>query len=157
MKTYKELVGDRIREVREARGLSQDALAEALTKSLGSDVDQSRISRWEGGKNLPTGRRRQFLLKHLDVAERDIFGMDLTHPPNPPIGDIEGLVGVYDLKAASSAIKDALDMLAKFANLPPKQQKIALSVIYQDPAYFRGATWDDVPEWLIPKQKVKHK
>lgn len=50
MTTHKE-VGDRIKRLREAKGLEQSDLADMLGYK-----SQSTISKWESGTNLPTGK-----------------------------------------------------------------------------------------------------
>lgn len=71
LENYKKLVGEKIRKRREEMGFpSQEDLAAAL------NTDQSRISRWETGRNLPTGDRRKGLLELLKCDEESIFGID---------------------------------------------------------------------------------
>lgn len=67
-------VGHRIRRLREAKGLSRNALARKI------DVDVSSISGWESGKRLPRDTVRATLAKTLDCDLASLMS---------PIADIE--------------------------------------------------------------------
>jgi len=71
MQTAKQLLGLRIREVRKARQLSQEKLAEKV------GVDPKQISRIEGGKSAPSLDTLEAIAKHLQVEIRDLF--DFQH------------------------------------------------------------------------------
>lgn len=60
-------MGEKIRELREKRGLSQKQLADAL------GIDQSAIARWETGANEPTAFNVRRLADILGVAPGDLF------------------------------------------------------------------------------------
>lgn len=116
LRTLKKLVGDRLKAAREAAGLSQDDVAQKL------DVDQSRVSRWETGKNLPTGERRKRLIKLLRVSQDDIFGAgDMATTPQMIDGD--ALAG--------------LELLRKFADAPRDLQILVLAFVDQRPDLIR--------------------
>lgn len=67
-KNYKKLVGTRIKEFRERAGYStQEDLARRM------DIDQSRISRWESGQQMPTGEHKATLLRLLNKSSEDLF------------------------------------------------------------------------------------
>lgn len=70
MRTTKELLGARIREVRKARQLSQDALAEKV------GVDPKQISRIEGGKSYPSLDTLDSIARELHVEVKDLFSYD---------------------------------------------------------------------------------
>jgi transcriptional regulator with XRE-family HTH domain len=59
---FKRYVGKKIQERRVELGFSSQA---KLARKL--DVDQSDVSRWESGQNLPEGQHKQKLLEALDV------------------------------------------------------------------------------------------
>jgi transcriptional regulator with XRE-family HTH domain len=61
MNNTKELLGARIKEIRKARGLTQEQLAEMI------DVEQKHVSRIESGKNYPTIGRLQKIAVALNV------------------------------------------------------------------------------------------
>jgi len=71
MKTTKILLGERIRELRKNRGLTQDQFAELI------DVEQKHVSRIELGKSFPTIERLEKISQALNVPLRDIF--DFVH------------------------------------------------------------------------------
>jgi len=71
MKSTKILLGDRIRELRKARGLTQEQLAEMV------GVEQKHVSRLELGKSFPTIERLEKLAEAFNVPLRDFF--DYVH------------------------------------------------------------------------------
>lgn len=60
-------MGDKIRALREARGLSQNDLAEAL------GINQSTVSNWERGKIEPTLFNVRRLANILGVEPGELF------------------------------------------------------------------------------------
>lgn len=70
MKNHKEIIGIRIRTQREKKEFTQASLA----KKIG--VGRTRVTKWETGKNLPTGDLRETLLRILDAKSDEIFGFD---------------------------------------------------------------------------------
>ena len=71
MKPTKILLGERIRELRKSRGLTQDQFAEMI------EVEQKHVSRIELGKSFPTIERLEKIASALQVPLRDIF--DFIH------------------------------------------------------------------------------
>jgi transcriptional regulator with XRE-family HTH domain len=72
MKTStKKLLGQRIKELRKARGLSQDRLSEKI------GIDSKHLSRIEVGKNYPSLDTLQKLADALHVELKDLF--DFKH------------------------------------------------------------------------------
>lgn len=67
MKTTKQLLGGRIKELRRARGLSQEELAEAI------GIEPQHMSRIEIGGSAPTVERMEILCSVLDVELRSLF------------------------------------------------------------------------------------
>lgn len=67
MKTTKELLGARIKELRKARGLSQEELAEKI------GVEPSHMSRLEIGKSYPSIDRLEKIAITLNVPLKDFF------------------------------------------------------------------------------------
>ena len=67
MKATKALLGERIRELRKIRGLTQEQLAELV------DVEQKHVSRLELGKSFPTIERLEKIADALNVQLRDFF------------------------------------------------------------------------------------
>ena len=65
---FRQRVGARIRERREALGLSQGALA----RRLPGVVEGSQVSRWERGENFPTYRNLVALAAALKVSEETL-------------------------------------------------------------------------------------
>jgi len=75
MKATKELLGERIRELRKIRGLTQEQLAELV------DVEQKHVSRLELGKSFPTIERLEKIAVALNVQLRDFF--EFIHLADP--------------------------------------------------------------------------
>lgn len=71
MKSTKMLFGERIRELRKNRGLTQEQFAELI------EVEQKHVSRLELGKSFPTIERLEKISHALNVPLRDIF--DFVH------------------------------------------------------------------------------
>lgn len=67
MKTTKELLGARIKELRKARGLSQDQLSEKV------NIDPKHLSRIEVGKSYPSLNTLEKIAKALNVEIKDLF------------------------------------------------------------------------------------
>lgn len=74
MKTSKELLGARIKEIRKLRGLSQERLAELI------EVEPGHLSRIEVGKSYPTIDRLERIARVLETPMGDFF--DYMHLDN---------------------------------------------------------------------------
>jgi transcriptional regulator with XRE-family HTH domain len=71
MKTTKELLGERIRELRKSRGLTQEQLAELV------EIEQKHVSRLELGKSYPTIERLEKIAQAVNVPLQTFF--DFIH------------------------------------------------------------------------------
>jgi len=71
MENTKVLLGARIKEIRKARGLTQEKLAEMI------EVEQKHVSRIESGKNFPTIDRLEKMAAALNVPMMGFF--DFLH------------------------------------------------------------------------------
>lgn len=67
MRTIKEQLGARIKEIRKAKGLSQDKLSEKV------GIDAKHLSRIEVGRSFPSLDTLARLAKALNVEIKDIF------------------------------------------------------------------------------------
>lgn len=67
MKSEKEKIGVRIKELRKSRGLSQEQLAEII------GIEQKHVSRLEVGKSYPTIDRLEKIAIALDVPMGSFF------------------------------------------------------------------------------------
>lgn len=90
MKTTKELLGARVKELRKSRGLSQEQLAEMI------GIEPKHVSRIEVGKSYPTLDRLERIAKALDVPMKTFF--DFMHLEDDPerIRDIDEMVKGLD-------------------------------------------------------------
>lgn len=75
MKTTKELLGARIRELRKARNLSQEQLAEMI------EVEPRHVSRLDVGSSYPRIDRLEKIAVALNVPLKDFF--DFMHLESP--------------------------------------------------------------------------
>lgn len=67
MKTTKELLGARIKELRKAKGLSQEELSEKV------GIDSKHLSRIEVGKSYPSLDTLEKIANALSVEIKDLF------------------------------------------------------------------------------------
>lgn len=67
MKSTKELLGARIKEIRKIRGLSQDELSEKI------DIDPKHLSRIEVGRGFPSLDTLDTIAVALNVEMKDFF------------------------------------------------------------------------------------
>ncbi len=67
MQNTKILLGQRVRELRKGKGLSQDQLSEVV------QIDPKHLSRIEVGKSFPYMETLEAIAKALDVEIKDLF------------------------------------------------------------------------------------
>lgn len=67
MRSTKELLGARIKELRKTRGLSQDRLSEKIK------IDPKHLSRIEVGKSYPSFDTAERIANALGVEMKDLF------------------------------------------------------------------------------------
>jgi transcriptional regulator with XRE-family HTH domain len=89
MKSSKALLGERIRELRKAKGLTQDQFAELI------GVEQKHVSRVELGKSFPPLERLEKMAQVLEVHLKDLF--DFVRP--------------LDVKASAEGVEAMLEQL----------------------------------------------
>jgi len=99
MQTAKELLGMRIREVRKARLLSQEKLAEKV------GVDPKQISRIEGGKSAPSLDTLEAIAKNLQVEVKDLFDFQHLVPEESVEDQALGLLRMMNEKTKLTAVK----------------------------------------------------
>lgn len=87
MKSTKQLLGSRIKELRRGMELSQDQLSEKI------GVDPKHLSRIELGKSFPYMETLEAIAQALEVELKDLF--DFSHIEAQPIDkhEIEALLG----------------------------------------------------------------
>ena len=99
MKTTKMLLGERIKELRKSRGLTQEQFAECI------GVEQKHVSRIERGKSFPTIERLEMITQALNVSMRDIFDfVHLAESRNQAV-DIETMLKGLDEESRAIAYK----------------------------------------------------
>ncbi len=86
MKTTKELLGARIRELRKTRGLSQERLAEMI------DVEPRHMSRIEGGKSYPSLDRLERISHALKAPLKEFFEFGHLEESSERASDIAEMV-----------------------------------------------------------------
>jgi len=106
MPTAKELLGLRIREVRKARQLSQEKLAEKV------GVDPKQISRIEGGKSAPSLDTLEAIAAHLQVTIKDLFDFQHLVPEERVEDQAMRLLGMMDEERKKLAVRILIAMTA---------------------------------------------
>ena len=86
----KKLLGARIKELRNGRGLSQEQLAEIL------DIDTKHLSRLETGQNAPTIDRLEMIAHSLGVEARSLFEFSHLDGRDEQIHNIDQMVKRLD-------------------------------------------------------------
>lgn len=87
MKPIKKLLGERIRELRKAKGLTQEQLAELV------GVEPRHISRVEGGYSSPSIERLARIAEILDVPIKELFDYMHLNDSEDRLKDIEDAIG----------------------------------------------------------------
>jgi transcriptional regulator with XRE-family HTH domain len=87
MKPVKKLLGERIRELRKAKGLTQEQLAELV------GVEPRHISRVEGGYSSPSIERLARIAEILEVPIKELFDYMHLNDSEDRLKDIEDAIG----------------------------------------------------------------
>ncbi|HTK11749.1 MAG TPA: helix-turn-helix domain-containing protein [Ktedonobacteraceae bacterium] len=111
----KSVVGSRIRDERERRGLSQSELAEEV------GVDTANVSRWERGQTIPRPRYRKALSIALGKSLDDLFGEEASiageEPTEPP-----------EKRSESEPLEDTSQPVVSLIHNPPSSTEAKLPV-----------------------------
>lgn len=62
------MIGNKIKQLRKERGLTQTELADALNRMFGSKFERSMISKWENGQQEPQMYSISCLAKFFDIS-----------------------------------------------------------------------------------------
>jgi len=90
MKSGKEKLGERIKEFRKARGLSQEQLAESV------GIEHKHVSRLEVGKSYPTIDRLEKIAEALNVPMGRFFDCGDSWVDAQRVGKIEAMMKELD-------------------------------------------------------------
>jgi len=90
MKTTKQLLGSRIKELRRARGLSQEELAELI------GIEPQHMSRIETGGSAPTVERMEKLCAVFGIELRVLFDFGHLADREPQLESIEKMLKDLD-------------------------------------------------------------
>jgi len=101
MENTKVLLGARIKEIRKARGLTQEQLAEMI------DVEQKHVSRIESGKNFPS----------IDLLEKMAAALNVP------------LMGFFDFLHLEEEDEGIVNLEAMLMELDGDSRKIAYRLI----------------------------
>lgn len=69
-------VGDRIRELRIQKNLSQDRLALLINNRFNSNINKGMISKWENNREMPSSENMYMLTEVLECSLTYIMGFD---------------------------------------------------------------------------------
>lgn len=70
-----ENLGNRLRFLREKKGISMDKMCDDLSKNYGVNLAKSTISKWENGKSEPTMSYARILSKYFKTSLDYIIGL----------------------------------------------------------------------------------
>lgn len=90
MKSAKQLLGARIKELRRARSLSQEEFAEKI------GIEPQHLSRIETGVNAPTVDRLEIIAKALGVEVRSLFDFGHLDSRDTQLEGIEEMLKELD-------------------------------------------------------------
>lgn len=102
--TLRNLLGGRLRALREAKGLTQQQLSDLLGKSI------ETISNFERGKTLPSLVTLEQMARVLKVSMSDFFDSKRVVTPSPTSGLVNRLEN-----AANILPKEDVELLAEVA------------------------------------------
>ncbi|QYF86706.1 helix-turn-helix domain-containing protein [Brevundimonas sp. PAMC22021] len=116
-------MGARLRELREAMGLSRQAVAEAL------QVSESRIQHHEGGERVPAARLWQFCnIYGVDVHE--VFGgLPSSVGPQAALAEPGVREAGARFETETAATPELCAIMEAAAQLSPFEQRLALAAI----------------------------
>lgn len=110
MNNTKVLLGTRIREIRKARGYTQEQLAEMI------DIEQKHVSRIESGKSFPTIDRLEKMAVALNVPLMGFFDFLHLEEEDEGVVNLEAMLMELDgnsrklayrlIRATIKALKD---------------------------------------------------
>lgn len=105
MKTTKQLLAIRLKELRKSRGLTQEKLAELIGR------DTKHISKLEIAGSYPSIETLERIAKALNVELKDIFNFDGLQEKNYIIGEFEKLLKYSDEKHLQVLYKIHKDLI----------------------------------------------
>lgn len=83
--------GERLKELREERGLSMDMLVYDLNHKFDIEINKSNISRWENGTVDPTLTNARCLSLYFDVSLDYMIGLTDVKMPSRILAYASGL------------------------------------------------------------------
>ncbi len=101
MRTTKELLGSRIKELRKSKGFSQDALAERI------GIDAKHLSRLEVGGSFPSLDTLERLAGVLEAELKDFF--EFSHEANPK--ELKGVLAGLAKQLTDDQLRTAVKVL----------------------------------------------
>lgn len=143
-------LNEKLRELRERLGLSQDQLA----KRLG--VSQQAVANWEAGLSAPLRRRREDLASALGVSLAELMGQTSTHvialhPDDPlPEGSVpikvhkvrfaagDGHQVTYEVDEEEYTLPYQLSWLREIGVRPENARRFTVSGDSMEPVIFAG-------------------
>ena len=124
----KEMIGERIRKARKARGMSQEELAEKL------DVSFQAVSTWEQGKFIPDSEHLPLLAKELNLSLDALFAEEEKYwelkPVNYDFGHMFTFVKGRAQVLGMPQTLAVLDMLRKAHGSQERESSYGFSTSY---------------------------
>ena len=106
MKSTKELIATRLKELRKKRGLTQEELAEAI------NLDAKHLSKLERAGSYPSIPTLEKLADALQVELKDIFNFDSLKDKNYIIDEFQKILKYSDNKHLQVLYKIHRDLIS---------------------------------------------
>lgn len=103
------MIGDRIRELRSARRMSQTELAKAI------HVSQQAITKWENGKSEPSSSAIDDIANYFNVSSDYLLGRTSEKTPDKDLSKNQKLVAYSIDPDISDEERDAIIEMVKAA------------------------------------------
>lgn len=99
-------LGDRIKELRQMRNMTQEEIAESC------NVSTSTVSRWESNRSTPIHKHRLLLASALQIDENSLFVTpDVTLPENIIIEELVEVMKQMPIKKQRFLLHMAQELL----------------------------------------------
>lgn len=110
-------LGNKIKELRTNRGLTQDALAHQFNDMFGTNINKSMISKWENNIEDPSLDNGRKLVAFFGITLDELLGLN-TNPQNKS-DDIQTIAAHHE---GDDWTEDELEVIRKFKELIKSQR-----------------------------------
>lgn len=107
-------LGDRIKELRSKRGLSQDELADKMNAQFGTAINKSMISKWENNLSEPKLETARLLALFFQESLDSLLGLN---------NEIQTIAAHHDGEDWTEEELAEIERFKEFVKLKRKQQE----------------------------------